>query len=117
MSGPTTRIRQIVLERDNHTCQWCGHYVFGEPYSLQHRRARGAGGTSRPGANEPANLIVMCGTATTGCHGHIEVAKDSATARGFRLSLHIPDEDIPDFPVYTYRGKAWLDNDGGVRWD
>jgi hypothetical protein len=43
-------------------------------HSLQHRRARGAGGSSLPWINSPINLALVCGSATTPgmCHEELE---------------------------------------------
>jgi hypothetical protein len=110
MSGPTTRVRQIVLDRDEFMCVRCGTYVgpFGD-YSIHHRRPRGMGGTKRADTNLPANLITLCGTGTTGCHGKVESDRLRATADGFLVSQHGDPEVIP---VKTWRGKALLSNDG-----
>ena len=51
-------------------CARCGKDVTYIQSSIQHRKARGMGGTNDPSINSPANLIVLCGSGTTGCHGH-----------------------------------------------
>lgn len=109
----SARTRQDVLARDNHTCQRCGKYIgpFGD-YSLQHRRARGMGGSKRLDTNLPANLITLCGSATSpdGCHHLIESNPDLARAEGMRLfQAQTPAAE----PVLTIHGWRLLDNDGG----
>lgn len=87
MSGPTRATRAAVIRRDESICQWCGLYVdtaTGD-YSLQHRRARGMGGSSLPDTDLPSNLVLVHGSATTGCHGHIESHREEAIARGFNV--------------------------------
>lgn len=77
-------LRAEVLARDEHCCQRCGCSVRTQvlEYSLQHRRARGSGGSRH--ANFPANLITLCGSATTRCHGFVENAgRGVAMAQGF----------------------------------
>lgn len=110
MSGPTVKVRAQVLDRDEFTCQRCGEYVgpFGD-FSIHHRRPRGMGGTKRPESNLPANLLTLCGTGTTGCHGWVESHRTSAVADGLLVSQHADPEQIP---VHTYRGKVLLSNDG-----
>lgn len=59
----TAKQRKAILERDDYTCQRCGHK--GESgYRLDcvqvHHIVRRADG----GTNEPANLVTLCGT----CH-------------------------------------------------
>lgn len=65
-------LRDGVIERAECRCDWCGRFLPGRPYSLQHRRARGAGGRANP--HSWANLVVLCGSATTpgSCHDFAE---------------------------------------------
>jgi hypothetical protein len=80
-TGPTKATRDAVLARDSHTCQRCGRYLPGLPYSLQHRLPRG-----RQGSNTMANLVTVCGSATTPdmCHDWMEhEARQRATAEGW----------------------------------
>ena len=76
---------RAVLDRDEHLCQRCGRSVRSVlHFSLQHRRPRGAGGSRH--ANFLANLITVCGSATSpgGCHLAIEETdRPAATAQGF----------------------------------
>jgi len=68
-TGPRAHVRAAVLARDGYACVRCGRACgpgIG-PYSIQHRKARGVGG-----GNEMSNLILLCGSATTGCHGEVE---------------------------------------------
>lgn len=85
--------RRTVLLRDNLSCVACGLTVAVEDgdhirpihqYSLQHRKARGMGGTGLK--DHPENLIVMCGTGTTGCHGRAEQNPGWAITCGYRVS-------------------------------
>lgn len=85
-TGPDRKTRALVLERDGFQCVRCGKPCGPRvgPYSLQHRKARGVGGDS-----SIPNLVLLCGTATTGCHGEVE-SRDPQTrredqARGYRL--------------------------------
>ena len=109
----TRKIRREVITRDKQTCQWCGRWVDVESgaYSLQHRRARGMGGSKRIDTDLPCNLVTMCGSGTTGCHGLIESHRDVARERGFTLR----DRDKPELvPVLDHIGQwARLDALGG----
>ena len=110
--GPTPAIRRQVIARDLSTCQWCGRYVRTESgwYSLQHRRARGMGGSRDVATNQPANLVLVCGTGTTECHGQIEQAPAQALARGFRISSSATPARVP---YMDWTGREWLlTNDG-----
>ena len=113
--GPTPAVRRQVIARDLSKCQYCGRHVRTESgwYSLQHRRARGMGGTRSEIANQPANLVLVCGTGTTECHGLIEAQPIQATARGFRISSSADPEKVP---IVDEQGAEWyLTNDGGKR--
>lgn len=116
MTGPTKKTRLLVLIRDQWLCQVCGRnlasaYLTGD-YSLQHRRARGMGGSRRPDTNAASNLLTVCGSATTGCHGWIEANPIPAGLRGWRIGqTQTPASE----PVLTYtHGWVLLDDNGGT---
>ncbi len=54
------------------------------------------GGSRRPELNEAPNLIVICGSGTSGCHGRIESNRTAAYADG--LLLH-DGQDPASVPV------------------
>lgn len=98
-TGPDQRIRQLVMERDGFQCVKCGNPVSGEPsvgYSIQHRIPRGMGGSRDPRLNLPSNLILLCGSGTTGCHGEVESKRLEAREHGFALwrSQNPADEPV-----------------------
>lgn len=110
--GPTLAVRRQVIARDLSKCQYCGKHVRVESgwYSLQHRRARGMGGSRDAATNQPANLLLVCGTGTTECHGLIEAQPIQALARGFRISS---SADPSKVPFVDWTGREWtLTNDG-----
>lgn len=87
-TGPDQHTVDQVLARDHWSCVRCGgglHGARGVDWSIQHRRARGRGGSSRPDTNAPQNLLSVCGGALTGCHGHIESHRDEARAHGWAV--------------------------------
>ncbi|GAA4627011.1 hypothetical protein GCM10023196_037560 [Actinoallomurus vinaceus] len=85
-TGPADKIRALILERDGHRCASCGTAIRGRWYSLQHRNARGMGGTSDPLANSPVNLITLCVSATSpGCHLACERRHPDMHEAGFWL--------------------------------
>ena len=114
-TGPSPETREIVLNRDSWLCQWCGKHVLMEVfgYSLQHRRARGMGGSSDPDTNSPANLVLMCGSGTTGCHGHVEAHPHEARERGFRVDQYDDPAAVP--LVLWNRVSVLLGHDGTRR--
>ena len=115
MSGVTLAVREIVLARDWFRCARCGRNVLNGPYSLQHRRARGMGGSRREDTNQPANLITLCGHATSPdrCHLWAESHRDEARKAGFLL---YQGQDPLEVPVETWRGVIYLDHEGSFRY-
>ena len=107
-TGPDAATVALVIERDR-GCVRCGANVAGGvrgvDFSIQHRRARGAGGTRRVDTNSPAALIVLCGSATTGCHQHVESFR--AEAREFGWAVRQSD-DPAVMPVLHAVHGGWV---------
>jgi hypothetical protein len=114
-TGPSRKVRALVLERDGFACVGCNKGILGRPYSLQHRNARGMGGTSRPDANSPVNLVVLCGSATSpgGCHLLAEQRDPVMHERGLWLNSW-EDPALVPVMVFSPRGRVpvWLTADG-----
>lgn len=70
------------------------------------------GGTRRRESNGPANLVLVHGSGTTGCHGWIEAHPREAERRGFRLRQLADPEVVP----VLYAGAVWVRLDGGGGW-
>jgi hypothetical protein len=86
-TGPDRATRELVLERDQYRCVACGAGILSRWYSIQHRKARGVGG-----GNDPANLITLCGSATSpGCHLWCERRAEQARDAGY----WVPSWDDP----------------------
>lgn len=114
-TGPTVATVQLVWERDRGACARCGLNVRkedrGTSWSLHHRRPRGMGGTRHIWVNLPANLAVLCGSGTTGCHGWVEGNRSTAVDAGWLVSglgRTLP-ADIPYLHAIHGYGHA-LDN-------
>lgn len=96
-SGPDKSTVAAVLERAGYCCEACGKTVGDErgvDYSIHHRKARGMGGT-RFGANLASNLLVLCGSGTTGCHGYVESHRSEAMACGWLVSRYQDPSAVP----------------------
>lgn len=112
MSGFDKATRLVVITRDGGCCVACGLTVAdpetGRPYaqfSIQHRRARGMGGTTDPSSSAPTNGLLACGTGVTGCHGRMESEPDWALLKGYRVRQSDDPADVPVI-VATPAGEA-----------
>lgn len=115
MTGPAPAVVRTVWDRDQGSCARCGRGLSfegrGREWSVQHRTARGAGGSKQAWVNQPANLVVLCGDGTTGCHGHVEANRTEAEYAGYtvRRGIHGPAE----IPVkHALFGVVFLLDDG-----
>lgn len=110
-SGPGQDTRLTVLTRAHLRCEVCdGDLSAG--MSVHHRKPRGMGGTRDEGINGLANLLAVCGSGTTGCHGWIEVNRSESRARGL---LVYRNDDPEQVPFQDSRGRWWLLTGDGRR--
>lgn len=76
-------VREYVLARDGHTCQWCQGKSKDPILHVHHIESRKTGGDS------PDNLMTLCEM----CHEHIhrthQEHKIERTSRGFRDATHM----------------------------
>lgn len=85
-TGPTPATTELVLARAGGRCEVCRGTLDGPGgYSKHHRHPRRMGGSRRPELNTAANLVVLCGSGTTGCHGRVESNRVQAYADGLLL--------------------------------
>jgi 5-methylcytosine-specific restriction protein A len=114
-TGPSKQTLMAVLERDRGACVRCGRSIAGErgrDWSIQHRIPRGMGGSRDERLNQPANLLVLCGSGVTFCHGDIESNRTVALAEGYLLHRI---QDPAEVPVNAAEGWTLFDNEGGRR--
>ena len=111
-TGPTREVRELVFKRDRWRCVRCGRHLPAYGANLQHRKPRGMGGTHDPSVNQAANLIPVCGTGTTGCHGWIETHREEAHANGWSIPWWENPETVP---VTYWDGRAYTLNNEGER--
>jgi 5-methylcytosine-specific restriction protein A len=78
-TGPDAKTRAVVAKRDGGRCVRCA----APATQIHHRRSRGRGGSSDPAINSPANLLTLCGSGTTGCHGWVESNRREAEIEGY----------------------------------
>lgn len=120
-SKPDIRMRANVVVREGGKCFRCGKQVaIYKPetyhdlpvvkrvaeFSIYHRKSRGMCGSNSTDVNIFPNLIVLCGTGTTGCHGWVEANPDEAYRDGLLL-YELADPVLG--PAFSeYRGY-WID--------
>lgn len=96
-------IRRQLREREDRWCARCG---LSYANNAHHRKNRSQGGL-----DILSNLLLLCGSGTTGCHGHITENPKEAYENGW--SVHSYD-DPAAIPV-MYRGTfVVLDNLGNL---
>lgn len=109
-TDPTRATVVAVRERDLWRCVMCGAHEGARTLTTHHRANRGMGGSSRPELNLPANLLTLCGSGTTGCHGWVT----AHPRKSYDVGLMVPKHRDPmELAVFTWRGWAMLDNEAG----
>lgn len=116
-TGPDRTTRDLVKLREDWRCAVCGRVLIDFPdTSIHHRRNRGSGGSSDPGINRPCNLLFVCGSGTTLCHGDLtdNAQRRVALGAGWVVSLN-GNQDPAQVPVmHALYGRVLLLDDGGV---
>lgn len=116
MSGqPSGRVVRLVWARAGGCCERCGRDVSaGWPgYSYHHRRIKGMGGDRRADTQEPQNIVLLCGSGTTGCHGYVHHDTTGAARAAGWLVSRWADPLVE--PVRTFlHGPVLLDAEGTV---
>lgn len=110
------KAREIVLARSGGHCERGGELLLGEPgvgYSVHHRRPRGMGGSRRHNVTSPVNLVALCGSGTTGCHGAVESNREAAYEAGW-LVCQAADPALIPVNVFGL-GPVFLTDDGDYR--
>ncbi len=81
----TAKVRQLVRDRAHNMCERCH---TAEATNLHHRTPRGMGGSRQAWIDQPANLVLLCGSGTTGCHGWVESHRAWALDQGWLCSRY-----------------------------
>lgn len=107
-NSPDDMTRTTVLHRDGYRCLICGKDIESCPtgYSIHHRRMRSH---AWDGLNDPENLMTVCGSGTTGCHGMIHTNPEQAYAYGWLVHPWVDDPGT--IQVKTWRGIKTLKGD------
>lgn len=80
--------------------------------SIHHRKPRRMGGTKDPAINQMSNLIVLCGSGITGCHGNIEKNRRWAYTLGYLLTAN---DDPTQTPVLLRKRWVLLTDEGDIQ--
>jgi len=102
--GVSKTTRVLVLNRAKYRCEKCG-VPLSETlyYSLHHRTPRGMGGSRQARLNLPSNLVAICGSGTTGCHGGIESNRSISEDEGWLVSRY---QEVAEVPLQIW-GVGW----------
>ena len=98
------KVREQLRERAGAACEICGS--FGAT-NAHHRRNR-----SQVGKDVLSNLMLLCGSGTTGCHGRVTTRPAWSVESGYTIHGTVAD---PATVPLIYRGRlVLLDNYGDV---
>lgn len=105
--------RLLTIGRDGHRCVRCGVYVRAGQWpglSVHHRMNRLRADVEW--RHSPANLVLLCGSGSTGCHGWVHQHPEQAHGLGLYLYA---GETPQSTPVLDWRGDQWTPDDQGDR--
>lgn len=109
------KVHEVVDARDGDRCRRCGRVWLSDyfDYSRHHRIPRGAGGSTI--VDRASNILKLCGSGTTGCHGWTESHRADAMLLGYLLPKLNPDIDPATEPVFVHEhGWVLLGDDGTI---
>lgn len=115
VTGFPPAVRKACRRRAGDRCEACGVYLppgFGQ---VQHRDARGMGGSCDPLVSSAVNAALLCGTPQTGCHGLCEAWDRHMHEAGFWLKTGESPLEVPIL-LHGEHGsgmRLWLTPEGG----
>lgn len=96
MTAAERNARKVVKARSQSLCEMCGR---AEATNMHHRKNRSQGGAWTPG-----NLLHLCGSGTTGCHGSVGDNVALSRERGWSV---LSTDDPTEMPVFL-AGRGWV---------
>jgi hypothetical protein len=112
-TGFSTATKALVRLRAGYRCEACAIWLGEHGGQVQHRVARGIGGSRR--RNKPSNAALLCGTPQSGDHGRCEERDPHMNAAGFWLASW-QDPKAEPIMLHDLSGggmTVWLDDEGG----
>ncbi|MDZ7886575.1 MAG: HNH endonuclease [Mycobacterium sp.] len=109
--GIPTKVRAQLHERAHGCCEICG--VWGAN-NAHHRRNQSQGG-----GHTLSNLMLLCGSGTTGCHGWVTEHPHESITQGWTVPSYVRDA-LADLSVQRFdralarRVPVLLDDAGGI---
>lgn len=97
----------MVDDRDGRRCVRCGRSLYAVGGSRHHRKLRSQ--CTRVEKHQVQNLILLCGSGTTGCHGFVHKHPTIAYENGWCVKSF---QDQLEVPVRTWHGLVYLTTDG-----
>lgn len=101
MSAPSRALCALVDDRDGFACIRCGRSLIVVSGSRHHRVRR------RDGGHSASNLILVCGSGTTGCHAWMHAYPLAARALGYIIPATWVGLDTEVIPVFS-RTRGWM---------
>ena len=101
MKGPTKATNDLVDVRDGGRCVVCG----ARSENRHHRQPR------RHGDHTPANLLSLCGSGTTGCHGYITTHPNYAYHYGWSVRSTDDPAECPVLVRMDHGINQWVLHD------
>jgi hypothetical protein len=104
-----------IYLRAGSRCECCGKVAGWDGWSRHHRQPRGMGGTKRD-VHQPSNMLLLCGSGTTGCHGLVESERSWAYECGLLVRRPFEPGRVALLYHAMTHAPRWvtLDNLGGV---
>lgn len=97
----STKARGALRQRSDGWCEKCGYY---RATNAHHRKNRSQGGD-----DALSNLLHLCGSGTTGCHGYIT----EHPTESYHYGWSVRSTDDPAVKPVMYRGTSVVLDDRG----
>ena len=109
-NNPSEETRQLVHMRDEWRCIRCGSSMYNNYFGedQHHRRMRSH---KFPGLHAADNIIDLCGSGTTGCHGYVHQHPTESYENGWLVHSY---EDPAEVPI-NIRGLWYLLKKDGTK--